>query len=929
MKLRYVPAIAALVLAGSTALAIPAMPRTFIATQPDGTRLTLTAAGDEYFHCFLTESGRPVRRGADGTYRYLDADGRLTDEVARPSDALTGTEPTYASTRDRVLSTSARYGYMRKLRAAMPGAIPALAAPAFDNADGHDMRAVPTKGDCKVLVILVEFADKAFVYPDPHKGFTDMLNAPGYSANGATGSARDYYLKSSLGQYRPDFEVLGPVKLPYGMAHYGANGPDGNDINPAQMVADACAALDSQINFKDYDTSGDGYVDNVYLFYPGQGEATGGPDDSVWPHSWELEEAGINLSLDGVKISRYAASDEVSGDGSFIGIGTFCHEFAHVLGLPDFYDVLYGRDTITPCSYSLEAHGSYNNKSRTPPVFSSYERYGMEWIKPIELPSDADITLLPALESGVAYKIPTNVPTEYFILENRQQAGWDEYLPGSGLLIWHIDYNRDIWQKNLVNIDPERERVAILRANPVSGTSSQSEFPFPGDSEVFSLGTEPAGPAIKSYGGYDTGTVLSDICLQPDGSISFRVKSRGAGSAEVLPTPDVKVVEVAPRSFTIEWTPDPKVKDYYATVLEADRYEGNNYREAVASSIGAVSIGTSGRHTFTSLSPDRAYIVQLRAGNPDGSVSEAGSAAVQVPATVGRPLLAVSKAGDGTASLVWSGADAETMDITIAESYTDRVESTELVDFTDNRAKGWSLGGMRFDSQLFGQAAPSLSLRNLGAYVESPVYDSPVLSFSFWGAAPDGGATQLDIIGVDSEDLPVYYTVLTDFTATGSKHEVVMPDNVYGIRMAYRHAGARLNLDDIEVRTGSREYLPLADFAPKRVTGSSLKLELPDKDREYYAFLQPAGTDTPRLRSNTLKVSTGDTSIEAVNATDNSALRVRVSGGVLSVEGADAPYSVFTADGRMVAHGVRGSLSLPSRGLYIVRCGNASAKTVW
>ena len=54
---------------------------------------------------------------------------------------------------------------------------------------------------------------------------------------------------------------------------------------------------------------------------------------------------------------------------------------------------------------------------------------------------------------------------EYFLLENRQLEGWDASLPGSGLLILHVDYDADVWAANEPNDDPSHQRMTWIPAD--------------------------------------------------------------------------------------------------------------------------------------------------------------------------------------------------------------------------------------------------------------------------------------------------------------------------------------------------------------------------------------------------------------------------------------------------------------------------------
>lgn len=217
--------------------------------------------------------------------------------------------------------------------------------------DAARITTFPTIGEHSFLVVIVEFANKDFTFGDPAEEFDALLNAEGYSRYNGKGSAGDYYRDNSAGAFRPLFEVAGPVKLSRPYAYYGGGS---DDSAAGLMVIEACQALDSTVDFSRYDVDGDGRVDNIYFFYAGKGEADGGDVNTIWPHSWNLSDQGRSLTLDGVAIDAYACSPELDGAGKPNGIGTFCHEFAHVLGLPDLYASSY-TSALHPATWSLMA----------------------------------------------------------------------------------------------------------------------------------------------------------------------------------------------------------------------------------------------------------------------------------------------------------------------------------------------------------------------------------------------------------------------------------------------------------------------------------------------------------------------------------------------------------------------------------------------
>ena len=228
------------------------------------------------------------------------------------------------------------------------------------------MNGIHPYGNHKTLVILAEFQDVRYSISSPKESFSDMLNTPGYSENGATGSAADYFKDNSGGKFSPEFVVVGPVLLPKEMGFYGENKTATYEPNARQMIIDACqiAAEQGLVNFKEFDSDNDGIVDNVYVFYAGYDEAAAGaPEEAVWAHEGTLKGMAGNV-IDGVELNTYACSSELknSSGKEMVGIGTICHEFGHVLGLPDFYDtdgVVGGESVALYEHFSIMDGGSY------------------------------------------------------------------------------------------------------------------------------------------------------------------------------------------------------------------------------------------------------------------------------------------------------------------------------------------------------------------------------------------------------------------------------------------------------------------------------------------------------------------------------------------------------------------------------------------
>ncbi|MBR1630539.1 MAG: M6 family metalloprotease domain-containing protein, partial [Paludibacteraceae bacterium] len=349
------------------------------------------------------------------------------------------------------------------------------------------------------LVILVNFSDRKFVDASTaNERFGDMLNQPLYSANGATGSAHDYFYDASMGQYEPTFDVYGPYTLPQRMSYYGQDYmTEGNDRNAVQMIVEACSlAARDGVDFSRYDADDDGLIDFVFVYYAGYNQAEGAPSYTIWPHQYEVRDTAsfhggyMNLTSDdysnyqctadsitfsGKKLRKYACTSELTGTYGEVmaGIGTFCHEFSHVLGLPDLY-ATNGATHKTMGYWDIMDVGSYNNEGRTPPTYSAYERMFMGWLTPTVLNEPQHVTLGNLATHNTACLITQSgshnldganpSPTLFYLLENRQKYRWDTYLPGRGLLITKVNYRPSAWDSNTVNNTLSRMGVDLMEA---------------------------------------------------------------------------------------------------------------------------------------------------------------------------------------------------------------------------------------------------------------------------------------------------------------------------------------------------------------------------------------------------------------------------------------------------------------------------------
>lgn len=474
--------------------AVKAYPYPFEYTQPDGSRLKVTLHGNHQWNMLLSEEGLPLVSMPTGELKHIADRVACNPEIGR----AVGLKSTRAQ--------NSNVGLCK----------PALKA----------------MGEVRTLVILCNFPNLKFSMADPKGFFTDMLNKPGFSEYGATGSVRDYFEYNSNGRFSPRFDVAGPVDLPQSRFHYAKNDYYGNEPYAHEMVIDAAAILDGEIDFSDYDTDGDGMVDNIFVIYAGKGEADTGMSGYVWPHSYELLKADPEnvYKHDGVVLNSYACTNEMAGQYDRpAGIGTFVHEFGHIIGLPDLYSTILN-DAFTPGEWSAMDTGPYNNEGRTPPCYSAYERYALGWIKPEPLPI-GEISIEPINSSNSAFIAEVPGGTEYFLFENRQMQSWDSYLPGHGMLVWHIDYDPTIWESNTVNNNPDYQRVDLIEADNDLWPDSRDTDPFPTQFGYTSFTPETT-PAFLAWDGDTAGFGITDI-VENQGIIRANVASRLSNSEQI------------------------------------------------------------------------------------------------------------------------------------------------------------------------------------------------------------------------------------------------------------------------------------------------------------------------------------------------------------------------------------------------------------
>lgn len=505
---------------GAAANAVPAKKLQKVITLTNGTQVSVELRGDEYLSWW---------EGTDGTAYRATAD----DAVFEAFD-LEAQKPAAAARRAR--AEQGRVARLARVKNSLKGA--------DDKMRGLGGDHITYKGVKKGLVVLVDFKNKKFADGHDLEYYKNVINGKDFSdeEEGYVGSVRDYFLAQSNGQFELDFDVVGPVTMSKNSGYYGGDGAYQKDEKVYEMIKEACDGIQDQVNLKDYDWDGDGEADQVFFLYAGLGQASGGSPGTIWPHESELRywPCGV-LSYSTGKINTYACANELQpetqGSSRYIsaGIGTICHEFSHCLGFADMYDTT-GGGGYGMSVFDVMDQGSYNGNGFVPCNYTAFERIYAGWVEAIELIDPATVKDMKSVSDYGRPFIMYNYKNtnEYFLMENRQNTGWDKGLYGSnGLLIVHVNYVPSRWANNSVN--SSAEKIQCCTVVNADGSRENTQYSLQGDLYPYEVKgvtmndefTDESEPAAKLYtkntdNSYALGIPITNI-KRSKGSISFLV----------------------------------------------------------------------------------------------------------------------------------------------------------------------------------------------------------------------------------------------------------------------------------------------------------------------------------------------------------------------------------------------------------------------
>lgn len=932
----------------SSSKAVKAYPHPITIQQKDGSELTIRLHGDEFFRYRTTEDGFLIKEGDDGIYRFATNDKLGNINASKIKARNKGERTIFERTFVASLERNPNFSAVNTARRAQKVAASASAS----------QTAFPLTGSPRSIAILVNFKDKSFVTANPKQAFERMLNQQGYSDNGGTGSARDYFIESSFGAFSPQFDAVGPFDLPQDMAFYGGNNTQDNDQNPRQMIIDACKAAEAAgVDFKIYDTDNDGILDNVFVFYAGYNEAEGGTKETVWPHRWSL--SNYNSTVSGKIIFDYACTSELRGrtGSNMAGIGTFTHEFGHVLGLPDYYPTNAAEHYTTGNWHIMDA-GAYNNSGRTPPSYSAYDRFFLNWLVPTELKNPVDVALPNLVESNEAYIITQNGnhnmvgnnpnPVEFFTLENRQRVGFDTYLPGKGMLITRVFYNSTTWRNNGPNNNAATMGYDIIEADGIASDASQAGDPFPGlTNKTFYNPTLRNGTNIEKP--------LTEI-TEENGIIKFLFM--GGGSSPQLKllastsffntehgTPsDVQTIEVSGNQLINNVQLSFKNNIHFEMRLAGN--EANPWVKSLSISptdsvIATTQVQIRYNPTVPSILDTHSETLQLTS-------EKAMTKLANISGKSTRPIFVVKPTADNATDITYASFVANWNSVFDASGYyftaysiTDLTSKvTEGFDNGLSLPTGWTTNSTATtnSSTFSGKAIPAIQLRNTDEYIETEIFLVPATSLAIYvrSIGASGGNISIKAWNENTWTTLDSFAPTTNLAATKT-YSFDKIKNYKKFRIEFIKGEGNISIDDFEFGFDQRvDYMArekwttlLTDTLRNLVSNSKHYYKVKASDKTF-------ANDKKTLLYENITEWSNIVSVTTLDDPNTKVLRANVhSDGTITVilPNNENPVYVYAANGQLIrietsAINVFEIKGLTRQRVYILQSGTRRAKVI-
>ena len=544
--------------------AVTAFPYPINFKQVDGSSLTVIMKGDEFLNWKETVDGYTLLHNKTGLLEYavLDKNKNLTASgiLAVDIEKRDGEQQNFlAKIPKKIFFSKTQIEVNKQLRNLRDAEMVKMAkAPSANNviSEANATSAFPTTGNRKLICILMGYANRAFTLTQ--SDFNNLFNQINYTANGATGSVKDYYLENSYNQFNLTVDVVGPYTAANDSAYYGNN----TNGNAGALITEAVTAADPFVNFADYDNDNNGKVDGVYVIFAGYGEEAGAGANAIWSHA-----SGINVTKDAKVINSYSCSPELRGNTgtNITRIGVICHEFGHVLGAPDYYDTNY--NDIGDGSYSgtgnwdMMAGGSWNNGGATPAHHNAWTKVMFyNWATATTINSPQTITLNNAAENPNSfYRINTTTEGEYYFIENREKHKFDSNIPGSGMIIYHV-------HSGVLNVGNEINVTHPQRMYPVSqnatqdptsvstyGTINSATCPWTGTTGKTAF-TDSSLPSSKSWSGNNSYKPITGISRNATAkTVSFTFMGGNSCTPPTTQATNMTANNIQENQLTLNW----------------------------------------------------------------------------------------------------------------------------------------------------------------------------------------------------------------------------------------------------------------------------------------------------------------------------------------------------------------------------------------
>jgi M6 family metalloprotease-like protein len=588
--------------------AVPAYPYPVVFTQPNGEQVTLIMQGDEFVRFAQTLDGYTLLYNSEGYFCYaqknaqgdLEPSAFVAEDISNRSDVV---NQMLTNTSKKLHYSENQISTYRQIRQMVE--------------TEHQNNRDNTTGVRKLLTILMQYPDRPFI--KTQEDFHNMFNQVKYTEYGANGSVKDFFLESSYNKLEVQTTVVGPFMAKNNHSYYG-------DFSYARELAHEAvfAAHDAGVDFSDFAVNGE--VPSFYMIFQGHGQEAGAGTDCIWSHAWGIEPVYFN----GVRVSSYACSPELRGSGGkeITWIGVICHEFGHSLGAPDYYDTDYGTggQYDGTGTWDLQASGSWNDNGRTPaPPNPLSKIYTYEWATVTELNSAQTVTIPSArIYDNAYYRINTQTPNEFYLLENKIKGGYDDYTPGVDMLIYHKAANMD----GMNTTSPQKFYPVAANAPvdlPSSGTNCQTDYgsvssslcPWPGYTEKNEF-TNTTIPAMIDWNRQPTNKPINNITIHGD-YITFDILGGGPKNDHTVFLPAYYGCTIISESGSVSPTATGSNFHFKITITDS-----HNQSDIVVKSNGQTITPVSDIYTLSNIQSDQIVTIEGLKFNTVNIISSAG-----------------------------------------------------------------------------------------------------------------------------------------------------------------------------------------------------------------------------------------------------------------------------------------------------------------